>query len=158
MTAPLSVRRMRPGEAQRLYAILRASVLKGTAETYSDGQRRAWAPERPPPSWAARLSGEQIFVAELEGRAVGFMGLEDGHLDLAYVLPDAMRQGIGTHLLRRAMAEASLSGLAEMTCDASEIARPFLERHGWQVVRRETVARNGEQFVRYRMRVDLSAS
>ncbi len=76
----------------------------------------------------------------------------EGHLDLAYVLPEMMGRGIGSQLLARVETEMRLSGVAAMTCDASKGMRRLLERRGWDVVSEKTVRTGGAALSRWRMR------
>lgn len=55
-------------------------------------------------------------------------------LDELYVVPDRRTNGIGTVLLRRAVAEAERRGSGEMHINVDEVdvdARRFYERHGF---------------------------
>jgi putative acetyltransferase len=152
----LTLRRMRPGEEPRLYEVLRASVMKGTAGDYDEAERRAWAPARPAVSWPDRLQLLQTFVAADGQRPIGFIAVSrDGHLDLAYVTPELIGRGIGGQLLDRVETEMRLSDVGEMTCDASKGFRRLLERRGWEVVKEEVVRRGGVALARTRMRKRL---
>lgn len=44
-----------------------------------------------------------------------------------------------------------------MKTEASVVAKPFFERHGFEVVDEQRVTVRGAQFLRYNMRKDLTA-
>ena len=152
----LTLRRMRVGEETRLYEVLRSAVLRGTASRYNEAQRRAWAPDRPLEGWAERLGMAQCFVAVVDGMVVGFMAVTPGgHVDLAYVVAEHHRGGIGGRLLERVETEMRMTGVAAMSTGASLVAAPFFERHGWRRESEEVVERNGQELRRVRMAKSL---
>jgi GNAT superfamily N-acetyltransferase len=67
-----------------------------------------------------------VVIAEVEGRAVGFVAWRGAELDALYVLPDAAGRGVGSRLLDRAGAVSTLWVL-----EANHPARRFYERRGW---------------------------
>jgi GNAT superfamily N-acetyltransferase len=79
------------------------------------------------------LNGE-VFVAELDGRTVGFSAIlaEEGHLELdgLFVEPDMWRRGIGAALVSAATHEARRCGLALMVI-ANPHALDFYQRCGF---------------------------
>jgi GNAT superfamily N-acetyltransferase len=119
--------------------------------------------ERPPAGWAT-------FVAELDGRVVGFASVGPsrderriGELYAIYVDPDVWSSGVGRALIERAewhlaadYAEATLWVLHD-----NERARKFYERAGWEP---DEVHKLDEHLgvavpeVRYRKRLSSSRS
>lgn len=95
--------------------------------------------------WEDRLAAADTVVAVKGGAAVGFMSLDPtrGYLDLAFVLPEAMGQGVAAALYAVLEGRARALGLACLTTEASHLAEPFFARHGWRVVRRQRVERHG---------------
>ncbi len=109
-----------------------------------------------PEDWRAQLAGHWGVVAEVpdaagEPAVVGFMTLRaDGCVDLAFVAPVGIGQGVGGRLYEVVETEARRRGLERLCAEASRMARPLFERRGWRVVRRQTVERGGvalENFV-----------
>ena len=88
----LSLRPYRPEDrAAAVYIFFRA-VREGAAAFYDEAQRAAWAPSSEP-DWtrADKLLDQWCWIAEREGRPVGFMSLDrTGYLDMAFVLPEEM--------------------------------------------------------------------
>lgn len=145
MTTPLEIRRGKPGDIPALIEILWRGVHEGAAPRYSTQQRAAWMPRRPSPAdYADRLAGQVVFVAEQDGSPTGFMTLRaDGYLDLAYVMPEARGNGTADALLAVLLNHARVSGLIALTARASDMARPFFIRHGWQATGPAPQVRDG---------------
>lgn len=125
---------------------------------YSASQRRAWSPA--PLSidaLAARLAGQEAWVATDKGRVVGLMTVtREGYVDLAYVRPTHQGRGLFRRLF--SMIEASMKGhgVDRMATHASLMARPAFEAVGFSVVRAEIVGLRGQQFRRFEMEKQLS--
>lgn len=76
----------------------------------------------------------EIWVAEADGELVGFLALAGNYLDRLYVHPDRQRRGVGTLLLRHAMAR-SPNGLELHTHQKNTSACAFYEQHGFRPVK-----------------------
>jgi ribosomal protein S18 acetylase RimI-like enzyme len=99
-----------------------------------------------PDAWLARIADdifeyhEEVWVAEEEGRPLGFLAIRrsrsDGWetLERLYVDPEAQNRGIGTALLDKAKALRP-DGLHLWVFQKNEGARRFYERHGFQLVK-----------------------
>ena len=152
----IRVRPYRPADALPLRQVFWRAVQEGAASAYDQRQRDAWAraPEAPP-DWPDRLGRQITLVAEAtEGDAspVGFMTLgHDGHLDLAFVLPEAMGGGAAAALHDRLLAEAAARGMDRLTTEASHLARRFLLKQGWTELAAQEVEIGGVRLVNFRM-------
>jgi putative acetyltransferase len=129
------------------------SVRHGTGSHYNAAQRQAWAPEVPDAvAWGARLAKNITLMAVDAQGPAGFISLQhDGHLDLAFVRPDLIGQGVAKKLYLRIEEDALAIGLTTLDTDASELAKPFFERLGWQVGTTQHPVRFGVQLTTYRM-------
>jgi GNAT superfamily N-acetyltransferase len=90
---------------------------------------------------AIHLPQEQIdrgdvFVAEIDGRVVGFAALEGPELDGLFVEPDLWKRGIGRQLVDAATHEARRRGLS-LTVLGNPTAREFYEHCGFVAERIE---------------------
>ncbi|SDZ10374.1 Acetyltransferase, GNAT family [Jannaschia faecimaris] len=132
-------RQLRRGRSEDLPVLIEVfwrGVHEGAAPRYSDEQRQAWLPVRPEiEAFAAHLANQIVFAAEEGGIVTGFMTMTpEGYLDLAYVLPEARGTGTADALLAMIVNHAVARGLSALTTRASDMARPFFIRHGWQVL------------------------
>ena len=134
----------RPYEPTDLPGIMETcttSIRALAAACYSPEQIAAWvsllADEV---HWRERLSRLHTLVAESDGRLAGFAAYtDDGYLDFLYTHPAFAREGVATRLYGRAESMWRALGVARVTTHASLAARPFFERHGFQVEREECV-------------------
>lgn len=141
----LRIRRGRSADWPRLGQIFYRSVREGAGPEYDEAQRAAWMPAEPEPvAWAERLDAQRVWIAEREGEAVGFMTLrEDGHIDLAFVAPEAIGTGVAHALYDVLEVAARAAGMKRLTSDASARARVFFDRRGWRVERAQFPVRHG---------------
>ena len=151
------VRAFRDEDAAATAQIFFDAVRDGAQAHYDEAQRQAWAPHVPETAeWLNRLKPQMVLVAEQKDRVVGFMTLTaDGCIDLAYVAPDQIGQGVAKQLYDAVLAEAVGRGLPSLHVEASRLARGFFERQGWSVVRPQTVLRGGVDVPNFVMRKDL---
>lgn len=142
----LHVRSYAEGDARPLAEIFHRAVHEGAASRYDARERAAWSPAVPATrSWEARLAEAETVVAEGPDGALGFMSLDlaRGYLDLAFVLPDVMGQGVADALYAVLEGRARARGLTRLETEASLLAEPFFRRQGWRMVRRQKVERLG---------------
>jgi ribosomal protein S18 acetylase RimI-like enzyme len=92
----------------------------------------------------ALYPGNEVSVAELDGRVAGFAVLTDDQLLQLHVAADAQNRAIGTALLLRAK-ERRPGGFTLWTFQRNEGARRFYERHGLRVVQSTDGAGNEER-------------
>lgn len=153
----LRLRAARPGDGPAVHRVLYDAVHGGTAAAYGPEERTAWAPSpEPAPGWESSLLAGTTILAEERGAVIGFMSLAaDGHLDLAYVAPDRMGQGVGAALHAVILEAARAAGMGLLSTEASLIARPFFARHGWRQTARQSVIRNGVALTNFRMELTL---
>jgi len=83
-------------------------------------------------------------MAVQDGVLIGFMTLtESGYLDLAFVEPRMIGRGIAHQIYGALEVFAASRNLMQLTTDASLVAAPFFTRQGWEVLKYQTVERNG---------------
>lgn len=152
MTAHVQIRQARPEDFAALGRIFHQAV-RGGATLYSEAQRAAWSPAvRPAEAWAAQLAGQMVWVGEADGLLLGFLTLApDGHVDLAYIRPEAQGFGLFRRLYDALEAEARTRALPRLWTEASLHAKGPFEAMGFTVTAPEDVTRGGEVFRRFRM-------
>lgn len=141
----MEVRSYEPGDAAPLGVVFHRAVREGARHRYDDAQVAAWAPKAPEgPAWEARLEGADTVVAIEGADRVGFMNVDArGYLDLAFVVPEHMGQGVADMLYAVLESRARARGTEKLTTQASLLAEPFFARHGWRVVRPQEVEIGG---------------
>ena len=153
----LTTRPYRPTDLDGLVALFQRSVHELGAQAYDPDQLGAWAPDPPETErWRKRFVDLVTLIAESDGEPAGFLGYElDGHIDLLYTSPRHTRRGVARMLLARAESDLIGHGASEAYTEASRIARPFFEAHGFHVTEEQTVERDGIKLQRFAMRKNL---
>ena len=135
-----------PTDTPILAAIFAASIESLTGDDYSEAQQEAWAAAADDEDeFGKRLASGLTLVATLEGAPVGFASLKGkDHVDLVYVHPDAVGQGVAAMLCDALEKLAAARGAKSLTVDASDNAAEFFAKRGYEAKQRNTVSLNGE--------------
>ena len=79
------------------------------------------------------LPGNTIWVAERDGKVVGYIGFDPDWINHLFVHPDAQRQGLGPQLLAKALEDGRTRRL--WTFQQNTRARRFYEARGFVMIR-----------------------
>src|SRR5580700_6471584 len=141
-----------------LAAIFAASVEELTGDDYSEAQQQAWAGAADDEeAFGKRLSGQLTLVATLQNSPVGFASLKGAdHIDLLYVHPGAVGQGVASLLCEALEKLAGGRGAKALTVDASDNAQEFFAKRGYVAKQRNTVTVNGEWLANTTMQKTLA--
>jgi putative acetyltransferase len=129
-----------------LAAIFAASIAELTGDDYSEAQQEAWASAvEDGEKFGQRLASELTLVATLQNSPVGFAALKGpDHVDMLYVHPGAVGQGVAAMLCDALEKLAGARGATKLTVDASDNAAEFFLKRGYVAMQRNTVTINGE--------------
>jgi ribosomal protein S18 acetylase RimI-like enzyme len=124
----MPIRPVRPGDEEQLAAIFLAGLSGMTylPEQYTIDETRVSIRD-------VVLPNDEVWVAEDDGRVVGFVGFGDARVHHLWVEPDYQNRGIGTSLLRIAM-ERCPDGLDLWVYQRNTGARRLYERLGFRLV------------------------
>lgn len=155
----ITIRKYRIQDLSPVVRLFTDSVHELTAGAYDETQRFAWASRTPHlDTWRQRLESLETLVAEEGQDLAGFISYDDdGTIDLVFTAPNYARRGIASTLYHEAEQQLIAKGAKELRTEASVVAKPFFERHGFEVVDEQRVTVRGAQFLRYNMRKDLTA-
>ncbi len=112
---------------------------------YTKDQLDAWAPQAyDEQQWADKMSALRPFVAVVEDRVVGYADLQgSGHIDHFFVSGQSSGRGIGAALMGHIHQVASQRRISTLSAYVSLAAESFFSKHGFSVVRRQSVTVNG---------------
>jgi putative acetyltransferase len=143
-----------------LAAIFAASIEELTGDDYSEAQQQAWAGAADDEEqFGKRLAGELTLVATLQNSPVGFAALKGAdHIDMLYVHPSAVGQGVASMLCDALEKLAGGRGAKALTVDASDNAQEFFLKRGYVGKQRNTVTVNGEWLANTTMQKTLTSA
>ena len=154
-----ALRPMLPVDVPVLAAIFIASVEELTGDDYNEAQQIAWASAADDEeAFGQRLAGQLTLVATLQGSPVGFASLKGAdHIDMLYVHPGALRQGIATMLCDALEKLAGARGATALTVEASDTAEPVFAKRGYVAMQRNSVTVGDEWLANTTMKKTLSS-
>src|SRR6202140_5066862 len=129
-----------------LAAIFVAAIEELTGDDYNEAQQAAWASAADDEEqFGKRLASELTLIATLQNSPVGFASLKGAdHIDMLYVHPGAVGQGVATMLCDALEKLAGSRGAKILSVDASDNAAEFFAKRGYVAKQRNTVTVNGE--------------
>ena len=136
------IRPARPEDAHRLHELHTESVRALCSSHYGADVIEAWLWNRTPIGYLDPIERGALFVAERGGRVVGFGEVGPGTVIAVYVDPADVLQGVGTTILRHAVALARREQEGPVRLGATLNARDFYEGAGFREIKRSTVRRN----------------
>lgn len=125
---------------------------------YTVQQLAAWSPTQ---SSAARVlehvNNHHVWVAvDTDGTAQAFIELEpDGHIDCFYCAPNVAGLGVGHALYSHLEISARALKIPALHVEASETAKPFFKKRGFQCLTRQIILKSGVEIHNYRMNKTL---
>lgn len=139
-----------------LRALYRDAVLSQAPAAYTAEQTEAWARTADSSHLGNLILANETFVAKVEDRIAGFCTVRsDGWIALLYVRGEFSRRGIGSALLRWALAHADLSQASALYAEASELSLRLFKKLGFELAETERSTWNGVEFLRYKVRKAL---
>jgi putative acetyltransferase len=141
-----------------LAAIFVAAIQELTGDDYSEAQQEAWASAADDEEqFGKKLAGELTLIATLENSPVGFASLKGAdHIEMLYVHPSAVGQGVGAMLCDALEKLAGARGAKILTVDVSDNAQEFFQKRGYVGKQRNTVTINGEWLANTTMQKTLA--
>ena len=153
----MRVRAYEIGDTQEIIKLFYDTVHEVNIRDYTKVQVEAWAPiTMDVELWTKKLKSKFTYVAEEGKKIVGFAQLEsNGYIDCFYCHKAFQGQGIGTQLLQEIELKAHLLGIKRLFTEASITAKPFFERKGFNLVKRQEVERRRQKFINFVMEKNI---
>ena len=147
-----------PADTPVLAAIFVAAIQELTGDDYGEAQQEAWASAvDDEEQFGKKLAGELTLIATLQNSPVGFASLKGAdHIEMLYVHPSAVGQGVGAMLCDALEKLAGARGAKLLTADVSDNAQDFFLKRGYVAMQRNTVTINGEWLANTTMQKTLA--
>jgi GNAT superfamily N-acetyltransferase len=124
-------------EIAEIFLEAHADAMPYLPRLHTDDEVRGWIRD-------VVLPGDEVVVAEVDGRLAGFAALDEDLLDHIYVHPELQGRGIGDALLAR-VKELRPEGFRLWVFQRNTGARRFYERRGLRLVELTDGAGNDER-------------
>ncbi|MFV0296858.1 MAG: GNAT family N-acetyltransferase [Hyphomicrobiaceae bacterium] len=130
-----------PADTVRVQDLLAQSIEGLTQDDYDEDQRLAWMSRAADAAaFARRLTDNVTLLVERDGELLGFASLKDGkEIDLLFVHPYAVGEGVGTTLIDALERIARGRGAKTLTADVSDTAYEFFAGRGYEPVQRNNM-------------------
>ena len=151
----MRVRPFRDSDDVDVAKIFFTAVHQIASAHYSVEQILAWAPAIPSTDRYQERAGDgrtMLVAVDDHDIPIAYGDLEpDGHIDHLYCRPDHSRTGVAAVLYRELERTARSAGISRLYVEASEPARRFFERQGFEVEARNEFDLNGVAIHNWRM-------
>ncbi|MFM9975796.1 MAG: N-acetyltransferase family protein [Beijerinckiaceae bacterium] len=131
-----------PTDAELLAILMQASIEELAVDDYTEGQREAWAAvAEDEEGWAKKLAANLTLVAlDDDGEPVGFAVLiQNRAIAHVHVHPDLVGMGIARQLCEALEKLALARGGDVLAVDATDNAKGFFEKLGYEAKARNTI-------------------
>jgi putative acetyltransferase len=156
----MKIRPFQPGDEAKLAALFHAAIHQIAAQHYSPEQVNAWAPQVPDAArfLARGTDGRTLLIAvDGVGDPLAYGDVEaDGHIDHLFCRPDMAGKGITAQLYEALEQAARDHEIDLLFTEASEPARRFFLKRGFEVIERRDFEISGVPIHNYRMEKRLS--
>ena len=124
-------RRAGPADAPQLLEVRQRSITILAPQGMPIAAVESWATNLSVAGMEQKIRALEIWVAEIDGRAVGWGAIHGDRLKGLYTDPDFARRGIGTALLAELEALMRARGIGRIDAEASVNAEGFYLRRGY---------------------------
>lgn len=140
----IQIEAYRKGLEDQLWEVFYTAIRLGCALHYSQAQLEAWAPDDLDRQlFASKMLEIRPYVASVGDKVVGYADLQaNGYIDHFFVHGDYQGRGVGAALMKQIKTTGRDFPL--MYANVSNTAKPFFEKHGFHVVRKQLIEVRGE--------------
>lgn len=148
------IRKYKPSDCRYLARLFYDTVHSVNAKDYTDEQLNVWATGNVAlEDWNKSFLSHFTVVALERDVITGFGDMDKtGYLDHLFVHKDYQKQGIATAICDE--LEQAFEG-NKVTTHASITAKPFFEKRGYKVVKKQEVERSGILLTNYIMEKEM---
>ena len=125
-------RQATPEDARRLFEIRQTAIIVLAPKGMPVALAEMWAADLTLVGMRRKIRELEIWIAELDGRVVGWGAIHGDRLEGLYTAPEFAGQGIGTQLLGLLEGLMRERGILAVQADASANAEEFYRRRGYR--------------------------
>lgn len=158
MGQKIVVRNYHLEEAKDLMDIFYNTIHKVNIKDYTSEQVNAWADKSDMKLdlWSERFLKNNPLVAIADGKVVGFAEFKsNGYIDCFYVHHGWIGKGVGRALMQEIFSRAKKNDIKRIFVDVSITARPFFEKMGFSVIRKQIIVRKGVELTNFPMEINF---
>jgi putative acetyltransferase len=130
-----------PDDATVLFEIRRKAILELAPRGMPSEEANSWAAKLTLAGMLQKLREFEIWVAELDGAAVGWSAIRGDTLEGLYTAPEFAGRGVGATLLEMLEQLMRERGVQAVRAEASSNALDFYLRHGYRSTGLQTSGR-----------------
>ncbi|MFT5950799.1 MAG: putative acetyltransferase [Francisella sp.] len=149
----IKIRRFQHGDEFSLWQIKNDTIRNVNIRDYSKEQIKVWASDGyDEDKWSKRIREMNPYVAEIDGQLVGFADVQkDGYIDHFFCHHKYLGQGIGKTLMQYLIYESDKNQVVRLYSHVSITAKPFFEKYGFYVIRKQLIEICGQKLDNYVM-------
>lgn len=136
----MNIRNYQQSDCEAVSSMFYETVHSVNTMHYTEKQVNAWAASKQQlQKRHETFLNQYSLVAEIDGVIVGFGSIDNtGYLDMLYVHKDYQNQGVAT-----ALCNLMEKDFAIIKTHSSITAKPFFEKRGYRIVKKQEVERMG---------------
>ncbi len=128
------------------------TILKTCHKDYTKEQLNAWANlDIDYKVWEERLSKTKPYLGIIDEKLVGFVEFYEDYIDCFYVHHEYQGCGVGKMLINHIFKIAKENEQTLLKVDASITAKPFFEKFGFKVLKKNRVKRGNIELTNFTM-------
>ncbi len=149
----INIRCYQTTDARALRQLFFNTVRLVNTKDYSQDQVEAWAPsDYDKQVWAQHMQTLKPFIAEIDEKIVGYADLQsDGLIDHFFCHHQYQGCGIGKSLMQHILQQAHEKSMTTLYSHVSITAKPFFERFGFTVEKKQEVEVRGQMLINFKM-------
>jgi putative acetyltransferase len=152
-----NIRRATPADLEKILLLFRQTIETINAADYNTEQVKAWsAGALKKKKWLQKINEQYFLVAEQHEDIIGFASITGkGYLDFLFVGKDHQRKNIASDLCTQLELYAARKAISSISSDVSITARPFFEKRGFYLIKKQEVQIDGVALTNYKMEKSL---
>lgn len=151
MRNQINIRKAHLSDLTRIRQLFFEVITKVASKDYSAAEIKVWASgAQDEKRWERKLHEQEFFVAEYENGIIGFTSLLNKYyVDHLYVSHLHQGKGVASLLLTHVEQIAMQYGSKALKSDVSITARPFFEKKGYVVTKKNEILHKGEILINF---------